>query len=535
MAIAQESPATPPAGEASAPTAGGQPPVNRQPVTRTATQTGVSSFADSQIPGFQLTAGLNLSETYSTNSLGSSTNTRGPDWITMAGLDLGLNEHSRRVSLDATYTGLVNYYAQGTQSTQFTNNLQAIGNVIAIPDYLNIIGRAFAQPVVVSNVGAQTASGVSANGFRNAYGYSVGPDITFHLGNFANSDTNASYGATYFTNLSGFSGGTGIPGIAGPQDTTRRSVTETLSSGTDFSRLNWSLVGGLNETDRAQGLFAERSAIATLRYAISPEIALLGTGGYDAISNTTSLTRNVSGPVGMGGIELIFGEDFDLQVQAGQKYDDFSFFGALRWNLSASAVLSGSATDTITTPEGDMLNNLSNLTASANGMLTSGANIYSSGLASSQGAFSAQPIGSLSYNQAISRIQRVDFNFADDFGRDHVNMNAFGMRLTQLSGIFFGPPVTNSEGVQASFTHDLTRELNATIGGGYTNYEELGGNSGTYMVNGQVAYSVSPDTRIYFRADYLNRTASANLQALSPFTGSYDDVRLTIGFTHKLL
>lgn len=535
MAFAQESPATPPAGEASAQTARGQAPANRQPVTRTATQTGVSSFADSQIPGFQLRAALNVSETYTTNSVGTSSGVNGPDWITMVGLNLGLNEHSRRVSLDATYSGLVNYYAQGTQSTQFTNDLQAVGNVIAIPDYLNFIGRAFAQPVVVSNIGAQTANGVSANGFRNAYGYTVGPDITFHLGDFADSDTNVTYGATYFTNLAGSSGFTGIPGIAGPENTTRRSVSETLSSGTDFSRLNWSLVAGLNETDRPQGLFAERSGIATLRYAISPEIALLGTGGYDAISNTTALTRNVSGPVGMGGIELIFGEDFDLQLEAGQKYNDFSFFGALRWNLSSSALLSGSATDTITTPEGDMLNNLSNLTASSNGMLTSGANIYSSGLASSQGSFSAQPIGSLSYNQAITRIQRVDLNFADDFGRDHLIVNGFGMRLTQLSGIFFGPPVTNSEGVQATFSHDLTRELSASIGGGYNNYEELGGNAGTYIINGQIAYSMSPNTQLYLRTDYLNRDSSANLQALSPFTGSYNDFRVTIGFTHTLL
>src|SRR5258707_9601818 len=67
-AFAQDAPAAPAGGAASPPTAGGQAPLSQQPVARTATQTGVPSFADSMIPGFQFTAALNLSETYSTNS-----------------------------------------------------------------------------------------------------------------------------------------------------------------------------------------------------------------------------------------------------------------------------------------------------------------------------------------------------------------------------------------------------------------------------------------------------------------------------------
>ena len=534
LAGAQEYSPGPSAGVPGSPAAAPTPRANRGPVTPPAEQIGGSSFTDSLIPGFQITAALDLSETYTTNSYGSST-TPGDDWLTLAGLNLGLNEHSARVSLDATYSGHVGYYAKGSQSTQFFNDLQAVGNVIAIPDYLNIIGRAFAQPVVVSNIGPATASGYSANGFRNAYGYNIGPDVTFHLGSFADSDTNATYGAAYFTNLAGASAFPAIPGAPGPQNTTMRSVTERLTSGTDFSRLNWSLVGQFNETDRPQGLFAEKAGVATLRYAITPEIALLGTGGYDAISNRTPLTRDVSGPVGMGGIELTFGEDFSLQVQAGEKYNDFSFQGSLRWNMTASATLTGSATDTITTPEGNTLDNLSNLTASANGMLTSRSDLFSSGLGSSLGSFNAQPLGSLSYTQAISRIQQVNFSFSDDFGRDHLNLTAFGMRLTQLSAPFFGPPVTNNEGVEATLSHDLTRQLSASIGGGYSNYEELGGNAGTYNVNGQLSYMASPATRFYLRADYLNRDSSASLQALSPLTQSFNDVRITIGLTHTLL
>ena len=56
----------------------------------------------------------------------------------------------------------------------------------------------------------------------------------------------------------------------------------------------------------------------------------------------------------------------------------------------------------------------------------------------------------------------------------------------------------------------------------------------TFNVSGGIDYSLAPETSIYFRAIYLNRDSSRSLQSLSPFTGSLDDVRLTLGLTHQL-
>src|SRR5437868_1795671 len=144
-------------------------------VTRRAPgQPGESSFTDTSIPGFGLDATVNLGETYTTNAGGFAGGGQS-DFLTFGGIDVNMHEHSRRVSLDATYSGQVYFYDQGTQSTQFTNNLQAVGNVIAIPEYVNFKASAFAQPVVLSNVGIVTANGtVSPNGYRNSYGYSAG-------------------------------------------------------------------------------------------------------------------------------------------------------------------------------------------------------------------------------------------------------------------------------------------------------------------------------------------------------------------------
>jgi uncharacterized protein (PEP-CTERM system associated) len=494
----------------------------------------VSNFVGSLIPGFEFTAGINLSETYATNSGGFSGNTNQDDWITQAGINLAMHEHSRRVSLDATYLGQVYYYARDTQSTQFINDVQAVATVSAIPDYVNIIGRAFAQPVVLSNSGFVTSSGIAGpDGYRNSYGYSAGPDITFRLGNFATSDLLATYGGAYFTNPAGVNPNFQIPGVSGPEDVVMRSATWTLQSGPDFSRLQWTAIGSFSETDRSQGLLSQKSGIVTLQYAITREISLLGTGGYDAINNTTPLFRDVSGPVGMGGIAVTL-EDFSFQFQVGQKYGSISYQGALRWDIGPSSVLTGTATDGISTPEGQLLSNLSSLTSSPNGMLTTASNIYANGSTGSLAAFSAQSLGSMSFNQNIQRYQRITLGYSQDFERDHAYLTVFGSRQTQLSGFFLGPPETNSWGGHASFAHDISRLTTGTIGVGYTTYEELGGQSHTFDVSGQVDYALGPETRIYFRTDYLNRDSSRSLQSLSPFTGNLDDVRLTLGLNHQL-
>jgi hypothetical protein len=236
----------------------------------------------------------------------------------------------------------------------------------------------------------------------------------------------------------------------------------------------------------------------------------------------------------MGGFALTLGEDFSLRAQAGQKYNSLSFLGNLLWNIGPTTAISGSATDSVTTPEGQLLNNLTDLTASLNGTLTSRSDLYANGTAASLGGFSIQSQGSQAFTQTIARYQQINLGFSQDFEREHFNISAFGTRLTQLSGFFLGPPVTNNWGAQATFAHDFSRELRGTIGAGYANYEELGGTAGTYSINGGLSYALSPDTGVDFRADYYTRDSSSSLQALSPYTGSLNDLRLTIGLTHIL-
>ena len=530
--LAQEMAQAGPAPAASGAGAAGATQPSATAAEQVSGQSGVSGFVGSLIPGFNFAATVNLSESYATNVSGYSTGGRS-DWVTNAGIGLTMNNHSPRVSFDANYNGSVYVYAGDTQSTQFTNDLQALGTVIVIPDYVNFNARAFAQPVVSSNLGVVTAGNQGNNGFRNSYGFSGGPDITFRLGNFANSITSATFGAAYFDDPGGYFNPL-IPGVRGPQNMTSRSFSERLVSGTDFTRLTWTATAMLQESDRPQGLFSEKAALGHFQYAITREISLLGTGGYDHIDNTIPLSRSLSGPVGMGGIGLTLGEDFALQFEIGQKYNDLSYQGSMRWNIGPTASLIGTATDSITTPEGQMLDNLAGLTASANGALTSSSALYGNGAAASLSSFSAQGPGALSYNQNIARYQNVTLTYSQDFARDHAMASIYLTKQEILDTFYIGQRNNNSWGANLNWSHDLTRLMSANVGGGYTRYQELGGHAGLYNVNAGLNYSLSPDTSVFLRGDYLRRDSSTTLQSLSPFTGSLDDIRVTLGLSHRL-
>jgi len=485
-------------------------------------------------PEFQAGASVSFSESYVSNASGLP-GAEEPDYLSSLGLTSYVHEHARRLSLDANYGGEADFYARGTVPTQITNNLQAVGNVDAIPSYLSLSAKAFAQPVVLSSLGVVTADNrVVPNGYSNSYGYYFNPDLTFHLGEFATSETLPSFGQVFFTNPPGALIVSPIPGVSTPDDTTSRSLTERISSGTYFDRFNWNAIGSINETDQSQGLLSEKAGIANLGYAINHEFSLLATAGYDGTTSTTPLNANISGPVALGGFGLTFGKSFSLQIEAGEKYNSPSYIGSLHWDLTPRALITASANDYVQTPEGQLLNNLTGLTARPDGSLGSADSVLEDGSPSSLSTYSIQSQGSLSLGQNISRYQTITVSYVEAFERDRASISLFGTRATILSGVFIGPPKTDSWGAQAQFSHDLTPLLHASMSGYYSVDDELGSEAHTYQVQGQLGYQLSRQTSIYVSLQYVDRVSSAALQALSPLTGSTNDVRATIGLSHTL-
>jgi len=231
---------------------------------------------------------------------------------------------------------------------------------------------------------------------------------------------------------------------------------------------------------------------------------------------------------------LTFGERFSLQVEAGRKYNDFSFTGSLRYNLTPRSSIVGSAVDTVSTPEGQLLDSLTNLTATPNGTLTSTQSLLGDGTPSSLAGFDPLAIGNLSFDQDIARYQTISLSFLEDLDRNHASVTVYATRRTILSGVFLGPPTTNSWGTHINYSRNLTPLLLGNVGGSYQVDQELGGTARTFQADAGLSYAASRDMQFYFQANYLDRQSSAALRALSPFTGSLSDYRITIGVSRNL-
>jgi hypothetical protein len=273
---------------------------------------------------------------------------------------------------------------------------------------------------------------------------------------------------------------------------------------------------------------------AELRYAVSYHFFFLATLGYDAITNTIPLNENVAGPIALGGFGMVVGKDFSMQIEAGEKYNKPSLSGYLHYNITPRSLVSAIVSDTVQTPEGQLLSNLSNLAANPDGSMGSSQNVLGTGSPPSLSSFNIQSQGNLAFDQNIARYQTATVSFAEDFERNHASASLFATRRTILSGLLVGPQKTDTLGGQVTLGRNLSRLLLGTIGGSYSIDNEFGPQTSTYGAQAQLSYQLSRQTSIYVNGQYAYRSTSASLLALSPFAGSVSDFRATIGLSHTL-
>jgi len=297
--------------------------------------------------------------------------------------------------------------------------------------------------------------------------------------------------------------------------------------------LNWRLVGLYSETDSSPSLLTEKSGIADARYAIDDQWSLLFTGGYDAIKNSISLTQNVSGPIALAGFGLTLGKNFSFQIESGERYNKFSLTSSLQYSIRPTSQIIGSVNDYVQTPEGQLLNNLSGLTALANGTLTSNQNAFANGAGSSLGSFNIQSADNPALDQFISRYQIANISWVEQIQRTSFSLSLFGTRRTYLESGFTGPAVEVSWGSSLNVSRNITPLLTGNLGIGYSVDQQLGGDAKTLSAQGGLSYSLSQKTNVYLQSSYLTRFSSPSLQALSPLTGDLSDFIVTAGISHS--
>jgi predicted porin len=484
-------------------------------------------------PELQFTAAVDLNETYTSNAQGIGGATNAPDYFTQGALNLGLHYRAPRFLADGNYALTGDLYAEHPKLDNLVNNLNLLGSGEVIPDAVFLDVRGFAAPISLSRVGALSADAqpVSDVNTRDSFGYEVRPDYKFNLGDYFSSDAFLTQGGIFFVQPSTVSVGAPLPFDA-PQNTLMTSLTERITSGTWFSRLQWSLNGSGTETNQNSQTQKESAGLFNAGYAITRQFALLASVGYQTYDSSIGLLKKLDGITAIGGAHITFGSDFDFTVNAGQQYNFPVITGQLTWAVGPSTSILASATDTVTTPQERLLGNLGSLSTTPDGtfydvrnQVPGAAEITQLPLPEDE-FISPLSTDGLSVDNAISRYRSVNASFVHQQTRTNYRLTLFGTIQNRLS---FPVPVyglrQSSYGASADAAHQLTRHLTASGEVSYSMADEFGGHDRILNTNAGLAYTATEKLTFYVRGIYLHRDSHNLFFPELPLS----DVEVTIG------
>lgn len=449
-----------------------------------------------------------IAEGYTTNSdsggVGDDSFTRG-----RIGLDLIYNKPRLQANVDYELTG--EYWAKFHHLNHLSHRLNASSRLTVVPEMLFIGANAFASPAELTRVGDISAGGESVSRYntRDTFGYSVHPQLVFHFEDFAISSLTASQGGVFFVRPSTATTGTPPP-ITPASDAFSTVVMEELSSGTYFGRLHWSLTGSYSQFSQTTRTQRQTEGLANLTYAVTRAIRVFVTGGYSEYKSTVALAKDLSGPTALGGITYTLGPDFEVTVEAGTQHNFPTYMGSANWKITPRTSFVAQATDSITTPQGDLLSRLGNGgDYGAGGGFGSGGTIGAGlGLGSFGGSSPFGP-GGLSLDNGIYRIRSIEGSLMHSEELTHYTLSVYGTERDRLDMVSSATlPRTSVYGIRGTVTRDLMAKLHAMVGAGYSRANEFGGRDDIISADAQLTYNLSQSIDLYLTNNLVHRNSA---------------------------
>ena len=532
------------------PTPAGSPAAAQTPATTPAPptdQTTVQGPPTLRLTGFTFTASADLSETYTSNAYGvggSGGTYNQSDLVTSAGLSLAAHNHTLRFDGDMDLRLVGSYYANNPSFSNVYTYLNAVALAEIIPEHLQLQGTAFAQPILINNLGPLGANGrpVAAgpnSGLRDMYGYTVTPTFAFRLGDFATSTTTATQSSVFFVEPDVPSAAT-IPGLEVPTQSLSYGASQRIASGPDFFRLNWGLTGAWNFTELSQNLdLTSASATGDIKYALSREVVLLATLGYESITSNQPLSEDLVGPIYLGGLQLTLGPDFQMTAMAGQQFNSPSYIGNLTYRAGPFTTFTTSVTDTVTTPTGRLFDRSAQLGVNGQGNFIDTGYSVNPAIPGPVGSpvtgFDPLPIDGVGITNTIQRYRSVTSSLTYTSERTQYRLTGFATLYDTLTVLPTGFPSTGrSRGGDFAVFRTMTPQLTGGFDLWYAIDDTLGGQYKLFRGTVNAEYSFSPRTSVFLTGAYIARTADDALVAVSPSSADTSDTSVTIGIRRTL-
>ena len=516
-------------------------------------------------PPFLVTGAVAVAQGYNTNVQQTPTGAAQGDTFTQGGADLGVHYDSLRLKVDAHSSTSGFYFYNLHDQNQFNENLNLVANSELIPNHLFLNLNAYAAPVTLTRVGQISATPGLLVGSNNqqSYGYFVNPVYKTHFGDYVTSQTSFSESQLFFQQPNTVSQqpttvstNPTIPVVPLANNSTSSTISQGFSSGPYFGRLKWNVTAAYSNSEQTGQSQQETLGILSAAYAINSVFSVLGTGGYDQITTSVPLTQDLRPLVALGGVRFTFGPRFTLAAAAGTSHGFPTYLGSLNWDVTARSTIVGSLTESVSTAQGNILNNLSTLAVSSAGVFSDTQSYYwqtlQQALYPQFATVSPVPIGGLTLSNGLSRTQTANISFIHTDDRNTYTLSLFGQLQTQLSvpaligqsnclisqpSSFTQSNCANSAlaGARLSASRNLRRDLTGFVAVSYSLSNEFGGNDRSFEVDAGLNYLLSPKTSAYVSAQYLqNQSNGQSFFGGAPFGGVPQQATVMVGIRHRL-
>jgi uncharacterized protein (PEP-CTERM system associated) len=478
-------------------------------------------------PPFLVDMSAALSGAYTTNVAG--TPNANDDFTTRGEFALNASAMTSRINAALNYAGSVDYFADNSSAT-ISNRLSANALLSILPDHFLLSANAFASPQYTSRLGGIVPSGQTiprgANSdLRNTYGFAIQPDLFFRLGDVLRSDLLPSYSAVYVDNASG----SAPPILANVSDNiTTKAVTERITSGDYFNRLQWSAIGSYSEMGQSTGNLIQRSATGELSYAITHELAVLGDFGYQNVKARVPLNKALSGPIYLGGLRFDYAR-LTGEFRVGQQYRSFSANGHLRYEISPIVALSAEVTDSVTTPGANLTKPTDLLGAVIQGLASGQIQIPASGILD----LNNLSLGNIGLQNSISRIKTGTVTLEYKLDELTAGISGFVTSQDSLTPVLPGQNANlRAVGIMPSVNYQFSPSFSAGAGFSFRDETLQIGHDKVFEFRAGGSYLFTSRTEMFAEGAFLHRNSDTTLSSVSTSSGDVSTASVRLGIRY---
>jgi uncharacterized protein (PEP-CTERM system associated) len=292
---------------------------------------------------WQVKPSVDVRETWSDNPELRSDDQKRSQFITAVSPGVSITNETPRLQVAASYQLNAFAYSDSrvTGSDRFNSTLNATAKGSLIQDLLFFDATAGIAQTPVSAFGPVNNSPYSDTNRTEVRSYRVSPYVVHQFGSFATTQLRYTHDLVD-SDLGGFG------------RSTSDVIDLSLNSGQAFKTFGWGLA--LNRENLEDGIAPasiNSSALASLRYSLSRQFSLTGTGGYDKF-DYEGMGNGTKGASWSLGFAFEPSTRTSLRMSAGRRYYGNSYFLAAT-HRSRNTVWSINYSDDVSTSRGNFL------------------------------------------------------------------------------------------------------------------------------------------------------------------------------------